>query len=164
MPNERTKGVVVTRTAFGNLLVGPTAEEQRERDFPTTDGRIIAEPAASRSPDDPALASEPVTASYAGLRPATQFKDYQIEALPTERWITVAGIRSTGLTSALGIGAYVAGLYAQHFGALEKIAEPQWISMPNLTEGARAFLDVPRSIRDHLRIVRWSQGRRSRRR
>ncbi|MET4030386.1 glycerol-3-phosphate dehydrogenase [Bradyrhizobium sp. JR7.2] len=135
VPNERTKGVVVTRTAFGNLLVGPTAEEQRERDFPTTDGRIIAGLLHQGRRMIPALASEPVTASYAGLRPATQFKDYQIEALPTERWITVAGIRSTGLTSALGIGAYVAGLYELHFGALEKIAVPQWVSMPNLTEG-----------------------------
>ena len=32
VPNERTKGVVLTRTAFGNVLVGPTAEEAQERD------------------------------------------------------------------------------------------------------------------------------------
>jgi L-2-hydroxyglutarate oxidase LhgO len=28
VPNERTKGVVLARTIFGNVLVGPTAEEQ----------------------------------------------------------------------------------------------------------------------------------------
>lgn len=45
----------------------------------------------------PALAGEPVT--YAGLRPATQLKDYQIEALPQRRWISAGGIRSTGLSA-----------------------------------------------------------------
>ncbi|WP_368855143.1 FAD-dependent oxidoreductase, partial [Klebsiella pneumoniae] len=60
----------------------------------------------------PALADEPVTAAYAGLRPATQFKDYQIEAVCDRQWISVSGIRSTGLTAALGIAAHVTGLYA----------------------------------------------------
>ena len=32
VPNEITKGVVVCRTVWGNLLVGPTAEEQTDRD------------------------------------------------------------------------------------------------------------------------------------
>jgi len=39
----------------------------------------------------PALWQEPITASFAGLRPATQQLDYIIEALPKEKWITVAG-------------------------------------------------------------------------
>jgi glycerol-3-phosphate dehydrogenase len=46
----------------------------------------------------PALWQEPITASFAGLRPATQQLDYIIEALPKEKWIAVAGIRSTGMT------------------------------------------------------------------
>ena len=37
VPNERTKGVVLTRTAFGNVLVGPTAEEAQERDHASVD-------------------------------------------------------------------------------------------------------------------------------
>ena len=32
VPTERTKGVVLCRTIFGNLIVGPTAEDQDERD------------------------------------------------------------------------------------------------------------------------------------
>src|SRR5262249_2917190 len=31
VPTERTKGVMVVRTAFGNLIVGPTAEDQDDR-------------------------------------------------------------------------------------------------------------------------------------
>ena len=41
VPTERTKGVVVTRTIFGNLLVGPTAEEQEDRDRAATDSSVL---------------------------------------------------------------------------------------------------------------------------
>ena len=41
-----------------------------------------------------------VNAIYAGLRPATEHKDYVIEALPDRNWITVGGIRSRPRTSA----------------------------------------------------------------
>ena len=81
----------------------------------------------------PALAGESVTALYAGLRPATQFKDYQIEALPDRRWITVGGIRSTGLTGSLGIAQHAAKLYTQHFSELRE-GTPIWIQVPNLAE------------------------------
>jgi len=83
----------------------------------------------------PALADHTVTATYAGLRPATETKDYRIEALPDRRWITVGGIRSTGLTAALGIAAHVHALYEAHFGALAGRADPVWTPVPNLTEG-----------------------------
>jgi glycerol-3-phosphate dehydrogenase len=82
----------------------------------------------------PRLAEQPITASYAGLRPATEFKDYQIEALPERRWITVAGIRSTGLSAALGIGHYVCELYQQHFAPFPGLAEIQWPGVANLCE------------------------------
>lgn len=69
----------------------------------------------------PALAGMPVTATYAGLRPATQFQDYQIAADKARNWISVGGIRSTGLSGALGIAKYVFELYGQPHTA---IAEP----------------------------------------
>ena len=48
------------------------------------------------------------THRYSGLRPATEHRDYQITAWPGQQWITVGGIRSTGLTGSAGIGEYVA--------------------------------------------------------
>ena len=66
-------------------------------------------------------------------RPATQFKDYQIEALSDRNWITVGGVRSTGLTGSLGIAQYAAKLYARHFGELHE-ATPTWTPVPNLAE------------------------------
>ncbi len=109
VPNERTKGVVICRTIFGNVLVGPTAEDQDDRSDASVTSEALHKLLADARRMIPALADEPVTATYAGLRPASQFKDYQIEALPKQGWITVGGIRSTGLTAALGIGPMLPG-------------------------------------------------------
>ena len=134
VPNERTKGVVLARTAFGNVLVGPTAEESDEREHASVDQTTLRSLVDKAVALVPVLASHSVNAAYAGLRPATQFKDYQIAVLAERRWITVGGIRSTGLTGALGIGQHVARLYATHFGALDESADPQWTPVPNLCE------------------------------
>jgi glycerol-3-phosphate dehydrogenase len=133
VPSERTKGVMMARTVFGNLLVGPTAEEQDDRDHATVEREQIEALIARGVRMLPALASESVTALYAGNRPATQFKDYQIEALTDRHWITVGGIRSTGLTGSLGIAQHAAGLYARYFGNLHEVA-PIWTPVPNLAE------------------------------
>jgi glycerol-3-phosphate dehydrogenase len=134
VPTERTKGVLISRTAFGNLIVGPTAEDVEERESATVDHEALERLVEKARGLVPALAHHAVTAAYAGLRPATQFKDYQIEALPDRGWITVGGIRSTGLTGALGIASYVAGLYARHFGQLDETREPIWTPVVNLCE------------------------------
>ncbi|MDY0872963.1 NAD(P)/FAD-dependent oxidoreductase [Dongia rigui] len=133
VPTERTKGVVICRTAFGNVLVGPTAEDQEDRVHASVDQEALRQLVARGIEMLPGLATVDVSAVYAGLRPATEFKDYQITAQPDRRWITVAGIRSTGLTGALGIAQHVAGLYAASFGLLTE-TEPIWTPVPNLCE------------------------------
>lgn len=135
VPTERTKGVVLFRTAFGNLAIGPTAEDVDEREVAATDTQTLNRLRERALAMLPALEGVGVNAVYAGLRPATQFKDYVIEAVVPERWITVAGIRSTGLTAALGIACHVEGLYARHFGELPSPPAPIWTPVPNLTEG-----------------------------
>ena len=134
VPTEATKGVLVAPTAFGNVLVGPTAEEQDDRETAAVDAATLKMLVQRAAEIVPALAKHPVTATYAGLRPATQFKDYQIEALAERQWITVGGIRSTGLTGALGIGAQVRRLYERNFAPLKDIAKPLWTPVPNLAE------------------------------
>jgi glycerol-3-phosphate dehydrogenase len=82
----------------------------------------------------PELRGIGINAVYAGLRPATEHKDYVIEMLPDRRWITVGGIRSTGLTAALGIARHVANLYAEQCGNFPAAPEPIWTPVPNLAE------------------------------
>ncbi len=134
VPTERTKGVMMCRTIFGNLIVGPTAEDQDDRADASVTQEALRHLIEQGHRRVPSLAEQTITAVYAGLRPATQFKDYQIEALPDRNWITASGIRSTGLTGALGIAQHVAGLYNKHFGALRESNVPAAVSMPNLAE------------------------------
>lgn len=131
VPTERSKGVVICRTIFGNVLVGPTAEEQPERDRANLDRRMLEELHASALRMIPGLAPIPVTATYAGLRPATERKEYRI-GVKERNWISVGGIRSTGLTAALGIAQHVVALYDGAKTATR--AEPQWPRMPNLAD------------------------------
>lgn len=151
VPNERTKGIVVTRTIFGNLLVGPTAEEQEDRERPYVDHDILESLVAKGIEMIPALAGMPVTAVYAGLRPATERKEYRVMANRERRWIRVGGIRSTGLTAALGLAGHVSRLHASLMdgAGFTPVANPVWPLMPNLAEHRERDWQEP----DHGEIV-----------
>jgi glycerol-3-phosphate dehydrogenase len=131
VPSETTKGVVVCRTAWGNLLVGPTAEEQESREDASTDAATLAALIARGAAILPGLRGMGVTATYAGLRPATEEKHYRIRRVPERNWVTVGGVRSTGLSAALGLARHVWGLLA-----LETAppAEPAWPAAPLIAE------------------------------
>jgi glycerol-3-phosphate dehydrogenase len=136
VPTARTKGVVLFRTAFGNLAIGPTAEDQDEREIATCDQETLRRLRFRAIAMVPALANIDVSATYAGLRPASEHKDYVIEAVKEKNWITVGGIRSTGLTASLGIADYVCQLYDKNFGSLpKKFSEQFWTPVSNLSEG-----------------------------
>lgn len=107
VPTERTKGVVLCPTIFGNVLIGPTAEEQEDRRRAAVDQATLATLVASATRMVPALAYMPVTAVYAGLRPASDKSEYRLFTDRERNLVTVGGIRSTGLTAALGIAQYV---------------------------------------------------------
>ncbi|MCB2484424.1 hypothetical protein KQ723_16010, partial [Listeria monocytogenes] len=65
VPNERTKGVVFTRTVFGNLLAGPTAEEQDDREQARVDSDTLQRLIDAAVERIPGLRGMPVTATYA---------------------------------------------------------------------------------------------------
>lgn len=129
VPSKTTKGIVVCRTAFGNLLVGPTAEEQDDREDASLIPATLENLRETGARILPGLAAQQVTAAYAGLRPATEDKAYRIRADLAQGLVTVGGIRSTGLSAALGIARHVAGLVGS------QIAQPQhWPQMPVLAQ------------------------------
>jgi glycerol-3-phosphate dehydrogenase len=113
VPTALGKGVLVAPTVHGNVLLGPTAENLDDKaathstahgiDTLRTKGRRIL----------PALLDEEVTAVYAGLRAATEHEDYRITAHPGQAYVTVGGIRSTGLTASMAIAAHVTALLTQ---------------------------------------------------
>lgn len=134
VPTERTKGIVLTPTIFGNLLVGPTAEEQMDRSHATVERAVLAQLIAKAQALVPALAEIPVTATYAGLRPATEFSDYQIRYDTAQNLIVAGGIRSTGLTGALGIARHIERLYTERRGPSPEVPAAIWPQMPMLAE------------------------------
>lgn len=138
VPTERTKGVVLCRTAFGNVLVGPTAEEQEDRLRITTDEAALQALIARAVEMVPALQGMGVTATYAGLRPASDKKHYRIRVEKDRHWITLGGIRSTGLTASLGIAAHALELYRTlghgEDKALQPVADPPVFPVRNLAE------------------------------
>lgn len=134
VPTRRTKGITITPSIFGNVIVGPTAEEQKSREDTSVRQETLQKLIDFAHQVVPALRHHEITATYAGIRPATNERDYCIESYPADNWISVAGIRSSGLTSALGIAQYVTGLYDRDFANLKKLDGLKSVSVPNLAE------------------------------
>lgn len=134
VPTERTKGIVLFPTIFGNIVVGPTAEEQESRSNAFVDKEILISLKEQAIQKIPALAKIQVTATYAGIRPATEEKHYRIVQDTHRNWITLGGIRSTGLTGALGLAQHVHHLLSAQAVTFKAIKKPIIPFMPNLAE------------------------------
>ena len=134
LPGKYGKGVLVTPTVHGNLLVGPTAEDQEDKGCTATTSaglRRVAETAARSVPD---LPMRDVITSFAGLRAHLDGADDDfIVGESADGFFEAVGIESPGLSSAPAIGQYLAGLAAEKLGAAEKddfIAERRDIPRP----------------------------------
>jgi L-2-hydroxyglutarate oxidase LhgO len=110
VPAAKTKGVLISPTVYGNILLGPTAEDLPDKTATqtTTDGLQML--IGKGHEILPQLLDEEVTATYSGLRAATEHSDYQIEMHAAQRYLCAGGIRSTGISAALGIAEYAVGL------------------------------------------------------
>ena len=134
VPTATTKGVLVSPTIYGNVLLGPTAEDLPDKTATNTSSSGLQALLDKGKKILPALLEEEVTATYAGLRPATEHSDYQIALHREQRYICVGGIRSTGISGCLGIAEYVAGLLKEGGVDLKHKPEFKTIKMPNIGE------------------------------
>ncbi len=140
VPTAITKGVLIAPTVYGNVLLGPTAEDLDDKTNTATSEGGLAMLLEKGRAILPRLMHEEVTATYAGLRAATEHKDYQIRLHPDQRYVCVGGIRSTGVSASMGIAEYVVELLTE--AGLELIAKPEFktIRMPNIGEaGPRPY-------------------------
>ncbi len=143
VPTAVSKGVLVAPTVFGNVLLGPTAEEVDDRSATETTADGLADLMAKGRSILPALLDEEVTATYAGLRAATEHADYQIHCDTAQRYVCVGGIRSTGLSASMGIAAYVVELLADAGLRLRRAASHHGVHMPPVGESQlRRFRDT----------------------
>jgi glycerol-3-phosphate dehydrogenase len=137
VPSKLGKGVLVSPTIYGNVMVGPTAEDMTDRlDTSTTEDGFdfLFHKAEGLMPS---LAGEEVTAAYAGLRAAHDRSDYLIEADAGQRYLVAGCIRSTGLTSCMAVAEHVTGLLAEAGLELERRPDlPAPPRLPNIGEHA----------------------------
>lgn len=135
IPTGTTKGVLVAPTIYGNLLVGPTAEDLSDPEDTATTATGLQALLAAGVAIVAELAGEEITSTYAGIRAATEHRDYQVFSDAAQNYVCAGGIRSTGLTASLALAEHVAGLLEELGCALHEradaVAAPR---MPNLGE------------------------------
>ncbi|MFM2076939.1 MAG: hypothetical protein RJA49_829 [Actinomycetota bacterium] len=104
VPTAHTKGVLVAPTVFGNVMLGPTADDVEDKGATGSTRHGIDTLLEKGRRILPALLDEEVTAIYAGLRAATEHSDYQLSTHADARYVCLGGIRSTGLTASMALG------------------------------------------------------------
>jgi glycerol-3-phosphate dehydrogenase len=133
VPTGRTKGVLIAPTVFGNVMLGPTADDVPDRAATgsTRDGveRLLVHGRRLM----PELIDHEVTAVYAGLRAASEHADYQLVVDGERGYACAGGIRSTGLTAALAIAEWLREELAGAGLELREAGRPlPAVHMPNL--------------------------------
>lgn len=151
VPTARGKGVLVSPTIYGNVMLGPTAEDLTDRTDTGTSEKGFAFLLEKGRALMPQLLEEEVTATYAGLRAASSHPDYIIELDDDGRYLVAGGIRSTGLTSGMAVAEHVEALLREA-GALTAPVRrdlPDPPSMPNIGEAfLRPYQDAARIAAD----------------
>ena len=104
-PSKMGKGILVSPTVDGNLLVGPTAVniEDKEDNSTTAEGFATLREKTSENVDGAPLFK--VITSFCGLRAVGSTGDFIIKS--HDHIVTLAGIESPGLSSAPAIAEYV---------------------------------------------------------
>lgn len=101
-PSKVGKGVLVSPTVHGNLIVGPNAEDAEKDDLGTTgDGLAFVRKMALRSVPD--INFRDSIRNFAGLRANTEIDDFLVGETDQKGFFNIAGIKSPGLTSAPAI-------------------------------------------------------------
>lgn len=101
-PSKLGKGVLVSPTVHGNLIVGPNAEPAERGDLSTTaDGLAFVQKMAALSV--PGIQYRESIRNFSGLRANTETDDFLVGETEEKGFFQIAGIKSPGLTSAPAI-------------------------------------------------------------
>ncbi len=108
IPTKVTKGKLMCPTIHGNMLVGPTAEDQESKVDKSTSAEGLASITADVKNLVPNVNVRDTITQYSGLRP-----NRNPEGLNFDIWddlkgyVNLSGVRSTGLTLCVSMGKYV---------------------------------------------------------
>ncbi len=158
VPSSRGKGVLVSPTIYGNVMLGPTADNIEDRSDTATTESGLTSLVAKGERLMPDLLAEEITASYAGLRASTDHDDYVVACHPEQVYVLVGGIRSTGLTASMAIAEHVVltcgggmgGLLGPAKAIYHDLGEHLWANhgIATIRVGYRTPNHLPRCVHD----------------
>ena len=120
-PTKYGKGVLVTPTVHGNLLVGPTAIDLENKEGNNTTAQGLDEVVSKASENVKNLPMRNVITSFAGLRAHLERHEFVIEEVKdAPGFIDVAGIESPGLSASPAIGKMVGEMVKEKLSLTEK--------------------------------------------
>jgi len=108
LPTKMGKGVLVTPTTHGNILIGPTAKDVGDKSDVATTADELNEAFAKASLTVPTLSRRNVITQFSGLRAHEDGNDFVVGESSVKGFYNCAGIESPGLTSAPAIGVEIA--------------------------------------------------------
>ena len=121
LPTKYGKGVLVTPTVHGNLLVGPTAVDIDDFEGVNTTSEGLSDLLVRGAMSVKQLPTRQIITSFAGLRAHEEGGDFVIgEAEDAPGFFDAAGIESPGLSCAPAIGEYLAQQIAKKLSAKKK--------------------------------------------
>ncbi len=121
LPTRLGKGVLVTPTAHGNLLVGPNAQDIEDKEDTETTAEGIEDIKRRALLSVPSVPYNKAITGFSGLRAHEEHHDFILgEAEDAEFFFNAAAIESPGLTSSPAIGEYMASLISERLGAEKK--------------------------------------------
>lgn len=102
VPTEKGKGILVTTTYHGNLLIGPDAEQVASKEDVSTDEKSLIEIIKAARKSVSGFDMKKALTSFAGVRPTSSTKDFRVEESKVKGFFNATG-DSPGLTSSPAI-------------------------------------------------------------
>ncbi len=113
MPTKMGKGILVTPTYHGNLLLGPDAQDEDEVDKGTHTERLVKIYEQALQTTDK-INPQLFLRSFTGVRATSSTHDFIIEESEVKGFIQCAGIQSPGLTSSPAIADRVVDIIIEN--------------------------------------------------
>ena len=145
-PTKMGKGVLVSPTVDGNLIVGPSAEDIDNGDDVATTSFGLDKIYTNAIKSVPAVSLRNAITSFSGNRAHPTSDDFIIGSSEVnKKFINAAGIESPGLSSAPAIAEMIDGIVNELSGGFEKKAEfdpvrPEPVRFRHMTTEERAKL------------------------
>ena len=121
LPGKYGKGILVSPTVHGNLLIGPTAVDVDDKENTATTAEELADVVKKSAISVKNVPYRLTITSFSGLRAHEDGDDFVLgEAEDAPNFFDAAGVESPGLSSAPAIGVYIAEMVAAKLGAEKK--------------------------------------------